>query len=374
MDACHMSPDLLREEGPQAPGEEEAGIRTGELPNCALYSVPGLNNGDTRFDCGFMCVKTGSPLEKRMRTILWYEQEAEAGDPEAQYMCARLMLQEEGGPPLQAKARYWAERSAGQGYNPARFLCGELYRRGVGVEEDPLRALGFYLAAARDGHRDAMWQCASHYLQMRDQDSIREGMYWVEKAAAAGHEKAREFLEERARREQEARESRRRQREKDLHTAVEEYRRHNYTRALNLFETLSQADITLAQFYCGQMYYLGRGTAVDEEKALSLFLRAAEKGHARSQYYCGQMYSFGEGTEKDPVAARRWFEKAAEQGDSSAQFNCGLMYLNGTGGEADRERATMWFQKAADQGNARARLFLPDDEEDEEEEDDDPLS
>ena len=51
-------------------------------------------------------------------------------------------------------------RSLAEAGNPgAQFMLGEFYREGRGVEEDPDRALSFYLKAAYQGHGRA--QCAA---------------------------------------------------------------------------------------------------------------------------------------------------------------------------------------------------------------------
>lgn len=180
----------------------------------------------------------------------------------------------------------------------------------------------------------------------------------------------------------------------------------DYVKALELYEQAAQKGLAKAQYSCGRMYSIGKGTKVDKAKArmwlekaaenqeteseakellakldaeeqseqalqdgraayaardfavaFPLLLKAAEQGYADAQCLCGSMYSAGLGTEKDAVKAFMWFEQAAKQGDASAQFHYGYRIFYGMGTTEDKAKALEWFLKAAEQDDANAQIY-----------------
>lgn len=180
----------------------------------------------------------------------------------------------------------------------------------------------------------------------------------------------------------------------------------DYVKALELYEQAAQKGLAKAQYSCGRMYSIGKGTKVDKAKArmwlkkaaenqeteseakellakldaeeqseqalqdgraayaardfavaFPLLLKAAEQGYADAQCLCGSMYSAGMGTEKDAIKAFMWFERAAKQGDASAQFHYGYRIFYGMGTTEDKAKALEWFLKAAEQDDANAQIY-----------------
>jgi hypothetical protein len=67
---------------------------------------------------------------------------AEKGDAEAQYYVARIHATGMDNVAIDyAKAAYWYEKAADQGFNEAKQELGYLYERGLGVQQDSLKAL-----------------------------------------------------------------------------------------------------------------------------------------------------------------------------------------------------------------------------------------
>ena len=83
----------------------------------------------------------------------------------------------------------------------------------------------------------------------------------------------------------------------------------------------------------------------------------AEQGDAQAQYYVGQMYMDGEGTAPDHAKAAEWFRKSAEQGNAVAQYNLGAMYTDGTLPH-DVLAAYRWMRVAEASGQPEARSGL----------------
>jgi uncharacterized protein len=113
-----------------------------------------------------------------------------------------------------------------------------------------------------------------------------------------------------------------------------------------------------AQLKLGVMYANGRGVAKNDAQAVAWYRKAGDQGHASGQYSLGVMYNVGRGVAKDDAQAFAWFRKAADQGDANAQYNLGYMYNNGEGVVKDEAQAAVWYRKAADQGDAGAQYNL----------------
>lgn len=76
--------------------------------------------------------------------------------------------------------------------------------------------------------------------------------------------------------------------------------------------------MAVAQHNIAVMYYGGRGTAKDDEKALRWLLLAAKQGWQDSQFNLALMYARGQGTRQNRVEAYKWFYVAARNGDVEA--------------------------------------------------------
>lgn len=98
----------------------------------------------------------GLPKDQE-QALHWYQKAAEQGLAEAQFNLAHLLVDAEISPVAAAE---WMAKAAEQGMLDAQFLMGVTYAEGIGVEQDPL-----------------------------------QGRLWLQRAIDAGHEEAREYLE-----------------------------------------------------------------------------------------------------------------------------------------------------------------------------------
>ena len=90
-------------------------------------------------------------------------------------------------------------------------------------------------------------------------------------------------------------------------------------------------------------------------------LEIAKEGKKEAQAFLGLMYYEGKGTSVDWNKALEWFLKAAEQGVPEAQYNAGMLYFQGNHGRGkNHKKAHIWLTKAAEQGHAGARKMLND--------------
>ncbi len=128
--------------------------------------------------------------------------------------------------------------------------------------------------------------------------------------------------------------------------------------ALKWYQLAGDKGYAPAQFNLGLVYELGRGPAVDEQRAFHYYLKSAEQGFAPAQFNVGNMYATGRGVGQDYFEANLWYKQAADSGLVEAQYNLGLAYESGRGVKKDEAQAARWYKQAADRGYPRAQYNL----------------
>ena len=96
----------------------------------------------------------------------------------------------------------------------------------------------------------------------------------------------------------------------------------------------------------------------NDADAFDSLLRAAEAGCLRAQFLVGLAYHIGRGVALDYERAGTWYRKAAGSGDSHAIANLGVMSLLGQGAPADDLDAYTWVQSAVGLGHRWLRPVL----------------
>ena len=163
----------------------------------------------------------------------WYRKAADQGLAEAQFNLGVVYAKGEGVPQEDLEALNWFLKAADQGFAPAQNMLGVMYHHGQGVRQNYRQAIRWYRAAAEQGssasqlhlgtlyakgdgvaqnYESAMywWRKAADQgdpaaqydvgllydnglgMPARDRTEARR---WMEKAAAAGHEGARRWLQ-----------------------------------------------------------------------------------------------------------------------------------------------------------------------------------
>lgn len=186
------------------------------------------------------------------------------------------------------------------GHNIAIYALGYLHLIGLGVPEDPAKAIALFENAAAKGDPYAMNSLGRAYRDgtgvVADRDKAID---WFLKAAAQGH--------------------------------------------------------TFAYNNLGYML----AEAGDAERALPLFEASAESGDVYGYNNMGYAYQNGVGVAPDLHEAIAWYEKAAAGGQPNAPINLGFIYRDGGPGlEPDPRRAAFWFAEAAKGGNAWGSVHL----------------
>ncbi|MFZ4598348.1 MAG: serine/threonine-protein kinase [Terrimicrobiaceae bacterium] len=223
------------------------------------------------------------------------------------------------------------EAAAGKDVVSAQVLLGEQLR-----ESEPVTALRWFQAAARNSQTEAMTQTGLMLANGKGVPSPDPALaaQWFEKAAEAG--------------------------DTDAMTALAECLIHgkgvekNPERAAGLLHAAIAFDHPLAFNLLGDLYHRGVGVPKDEAEALRLFTRGSELGSGDATANLGLLYLRGEGVPRDPSKAAAIWKTGAERGFAACMLNFAKALASGTGVPANEPEARKWFVEAARAGKPEA--------------------
>ena len=153
-----------------------------------MLSLPVLAD---RYEDGGAAYEAGNNVEAM---AIWRPL-AEEGDLRAQYAIANLYREGLGVEQDLRRAAYWMEQAAGEGFALAQFNLGNAYREGYGVRQDDSAAVNWWRLAAGQGNSDAMYNLGIHYYYGRGVSQNKKSAYdWFVKAAEGGNEQAQRVV------------------------------------------------------------------------------------------------------------------------------------------------------------------------------------
>lgn len=123
---------------------------------------------------------------------------AEQGHVESQFLCGQMYRRGIGTESNDRLALTWYKRAAKQGHLGGQLACASIYEDGRGTEIDLKRALSWYEQAAKQGSVDAQLKCGYMYYGGRAETrNPKKARRWLEAAAKNGSAEAQTFLDER---------------------------------------------------------------------------------------------------------------------------------------------------------------------------------
>ena len=159
------------------------------------FSVAG-SRGDVRAQMflanGFEVGSFGGVKDEKIAAD-WYKKAAESGNAVAQFNYGTFCWLGRGDVPQDRKlaVEFWAKAAEG-GLPNAKSNLGICYRDGIGVEKDLNRARELFIDAAAGNHLEAQYFLGELY---EHENNRERALYWLEKAASAGHAKAKTLFE-----------------------------------------------------------------------------------------------------------------------------------------------------------------------------------
>ncbi|GJE54690.1 MULTISPECIES: tetratricopeptide repeat protein [Methylobacterium] len=218
----------------------------------------------------------------------------------------------------------------------ALTLLGELYNQGLGVKQDPKRALEWYRLAAGLGDAHAMASLGLMAMDGRGQAKDQKaGKHWLEQASEKGEASASYNL---------------------ALLQLSSGKPEDVVTAAALFEKAAKTELAPAQHDLGVLYLQGRGVAKDPAKAADYFRRAADNGDLAGEVEFAILLFNGTGVAKDEARAARYFLHAAARGNAIAQNRVARLYVVGRGVNKNLVEAGAWNLAAAAQGLSDAWL------------------
>ena len=251
----------------------------------------------TSEELGFKPITSTDPNHTGdFKYIVELKQEAEQGDPNAQYQlgfCCEIGIGVDKNDNL---AVYWYRKAAEQGHVAAQFNLGGRYYDGQGVEKSYYQAAYWYRKVAEQGDASAQFNIGNCYYFQKDYE---QAVYWFRKAAEQG--------------------------------------------------------LAVAQFNLGLCYEKGQGVEQDYKQAVYWYCKAAEQGDAKAQFNLGICYWKGEGVIEDYAEAYKWFLLAGMNGEDVSKPKMSLQNKLGPDEIREVQRRAKEFvkQQTANKENAK---------------------
>lgn len=230
--------------------------------------------------------------------------------------------------------------------NPiAAEMLAYCYLSGHGVPKDEEKARAIF-AGCQDaleemaifGSEDAQYRLGHDLLRgIFTTSSPERGVYWLQKAAAAGSDLARYQLAVANLRGIGC--------YKDVDAAIREF---------NLCKSNPHCAYLLADL----LQKGADGIKKNDHTAFELLLYAAKKGHIQAQSDLGDCYYKGKGTSVDYAQAILWYQKAADKGDLYSIGHLGMQYLLAKGVSKDIEKAIFFFTMADEKNSGYGARML----------------
>ena len=137
----------------------------------------------------------------------------------------------------------------------------------------------------------------------------------------------------------------------DYRKARSAYEAREYTKAFHIFEQLSNAGDSQAQYDLSLMYLQGIGVKQNLERGWHWMHRAADGGNVQAMLELGVRYQKSTSLENAEQMAFRWFQKAALAGSAAGQYNLAHLYEDGNQTPIDLVNAYVWMTLSNRSGN-----------------------
>ena len=206
-----------------------------------------------------------------------------------------------------------------QGYGKASYWLGRLHTDGIGqLEKDTQKAMNYYRKAIEQGYEEAR-----EWMEQLQKNLVDETMTDIE----IPQDKSDEELY------------------KDAKNALEKAQ---FKTAYAYFSYLTQRNHAESFNELGDMYFYGRGMAINQAKALELYKKAAALDSVYGFFNVGFLYWNGPEEIQDPEQALQYLKKAAQMGYTYALSFIGDIYRTGPEELIDYAEAKRYYQKGVD--------------------------
>lgn len=137
-----------------------------------------------------------------------------------------------------------------------------------------------------------------------------------------------------------------------------------YSEALKCFLKAAELGYTGAYIEIGDMYYYGRGTAVNYSEAARWYQKAVDEADCEAYKKIAVMYHYGRGVDKDIRKAIGFYNEAIEYYKvgiemqfARAAEELGSLYESAPEGIRSYNLAMLYYEKAAELGSTKAMIY-----------------
>lgn len=252
-----------------------------------------------------------------------------------------------------------------QGYGKASYWLGRLHTDGIGqLEKDTQKAMNYYRKAIEQGYEEArewMEQLQKNLVDetitdieipqdKSDEELYKEAKNALEKAQFKTAYAYFSYLTQRNHAE-------------SFNELGDMYfygrgMAINQAKALELYKKAAALDSVYGFFNVGFLYWNGPEEIQDPEQALQYLKKAAQMGYTYALSFIGDIYRTGPEKLIDYAEAKRYYQKGVDVNEINAIKGMALLYLLGQGVTQNNAMGAFYLKKAADKGNAWAMYHL----------------
>ena len=323
-----ITPDQHYQQARQLMSQELTSSQRFELIN-HLQQAAEAGNVQACYELAYVLLEDSDDAVARQGYPLWLNKAAELGMAQAQFDLGVYELRQN----YNAKAGLaWLEKAAQTGdprwqLQLSRYYCCSDYV----PEPDQEKSFYWALQAAQAGLQEA--QCHVGYcyrVGLGVPHDDRQSFFWMEKAAQAGYAISQNNL-----------------------AICYEYGlgvKEDFAKAIYWYEQAIKNDFIDACINLAVLYiYSAPKPFHDSAKGFTLLQQAVTRGHARAMSVMGECYQFGVGVKRDMKQALYWQTMAHEKGYHIASYYLGRMHLEGVGTPKNVNLAFQLFMAAAEE-------------------------
>lgn len=252
-----------------------------------------------------------------------------------------------------------------QGYGKASYWLGRLHTDGIGqLEKDTQKAMNYYRKAIEQGYEEAR-----EWMEQLQKNLVDETITDIEipqdKSDEELYKNAKNALEKAQFKTAYAYFSYLTQRNhaESFNELGDMYfygrgMAINQAKALELYKKAAALDSVYGFFNVGFLYWNGPEEIQDPEQALQYLKKAAQMGYTYALSFIGDIYRTGPEELIDYAEAKRYYQKGVDVNEINAIKGMALLYLLGQGVTQNNAMGAFYLKKAADKGNAWAMYHL----------------
>ena len=187
------------------------------------------------------------------------------------------------------------EQAANQGHAESQYILSLLYEDGEALPKDEAQSAHWEQKASEQGHAYAQANLSFRHYAAGD---YAEAFAWCQRAAYSNLAWAQYHL--------------------GLMHRKGEGTPQSDKEAARWYRLAADQNHPEAQQKLAELYYFGQGLPLSHAQAAHWYRRAADQGNAEAQFHLGHLYSIGHGVDPDYTQSRHWTRQAALQGHDQA--------------------------------------------------------